>query len=131
DAAVAVRDFLLAVDVHWQPRNQGRQGVASGRVLGLPRAGLNERIPGRPRHTLPLSGWEPVYDDRDARWFDIKETALHGSYSWALQDYRSEREEVPVPGDVWRGEIPSDVELAPVLTCRDLVKQVRHDGMAE
>ena len=39
-------------------------------------------------------------------------------------DYQSDREDAPVPGDAWRAEVPSDVELAPVLTCRDLVKQV-------
>ncbi len=39
----------------------------------------------RPRHTLPLSGAEPVYDDRDARWFGDNDDVTHGSYSWAMQ----------------------------------------------
>ncbi|KAG2489298.1 hypothetical protein HYH03_012130 [Edaphochlamys debaryana] len=80
----------------------------------------------RPRG-LPLSGAEPLYDDRDTRWFDVRDTALHGSYSWALQDFQEEREDAPVPGDAWRADVPSDVELAPVLTCKDLVKQVLVD----
>lgn len=37
---------------------------------------------------LPLSGSEPRYDDRDARWWSYAEGAEHGAYAWALQDYR-------------------------------------------
>ncbi|KXZ49494.1 hypothetical protein GPECTOR_21g720 [Gonium pectorale] len=123
----------------------GRGGVASTSKPAFPAAGRKAvamrleysedtpRLVGkrsialRPRNTLPLSGYEPLYDDRDARWWDVKETALHGSYSWALQDYQSDREDVPVPGDAWRAEVPSEEELPPVLTCRDLVKQVLVD----
>ena len=46
---------------------------------------ISPASPRRPRYLLPLSGAEPLYDDRDSRWFDVKEGALHGSYSWALQ----------------------------------------------
>ncbi|GLI61387.1 hypothetical protein VaNZ11_003755 [Volvox africanus] len=137
-----VRQFKEAVSAGLYP-SSGRGGTAStsapyaaGRREGSMQIQYSDNTPHlvgkrsialRPRSTLPLSGWEPVYDDRDTRWWTIKDTALHGSYSWALQDYQSDREDVPVPGDAWRADIPSDVELAPVLTCRDLVKQVLVD----
>ncbi|GLC45958.1 hypothetical protein PLESTF_001110800 [Pleodorina starrii] len=143
-AADAVRQFREVVTAGLHP-SSGRGGVASTSAPrgpsarrgpaaaqleyseDTPRLVGKRSIATRPRHTLPLSGWEPVYDDRDTRWWTTKETALHGSYSWALQDYQSDREDAPVPGDVWRADVPSDVELAPVLTCRDLVKQVLVD----
>ncbi|GFR51296.1 hypothetical protein Agub_g13658, partial [Astrephomene gubernaculifera] len=144
--ASAIRQFKELVTTGMHP-SSGRGGTASTSGPALQQRAAGQRVGGmaleynddtprllgkrsislRPRHLLPLSGAEPLYDDRDSRWWNIKETALHGSYSWAMQDYQSDREEAPVPGDSWRAEVPSDVELEPVLTCRDLVKQVLVD----
>lgn len=82
----------------------------------------------KPQRALPMTGAEPLYDDRDPRWWTVKDGSLHGSYSWAMQDYQSEREEIPVPGDAFRAEMPSEEDLPPVLTCRDFVKQVLLDN---
>ncbi|KAG2449129.1 hypothetical protein HYH02_005877 [Chlamydomonas schloesseri] len=140
-AAAAVSQFKEVVQQALQAPSSGRGGPASTSGKAPPRrVGMRvdyapetpvlvgkRSISLRPRYLLPLSGAEPLYDDRDSRWFDVKEGALHGSYSWALQDYKAEREEAPVPGDVWRAEMPSEEEMPPVLTCKDLVKQVLVD----
>ncbi|PNH08876.1 hypothetical protein TSOC_004525 [Tetrabaena socialis] len=141
EAAQHLKDLVSGLIPH-----SGRGGTASGsgaapapmhgrKAAGVrleysedtPRLVGKRSIAHRPRTALPLSGWEPLYDDRDSRWWDITETAVHGSYSWALQDYQADRPDAPVPGDAWRAEAPSEEELPPVLTCRDLVKQMLLD----
>ncbi|MEW5318769.1 MAG: hypothetical protein WDW38_009962 [Sanguina aurantia] len=87
----------------------------------------------RGRHVLPLSGSEPVFDERDERWVDD----LHGSYSYALQDHQEERDFSAVPGDLARGVMALNPHLSgeaateqktPVLDCRAFVKQVLADN---
>lgn len=88
------------------------------------------RLPrSRSRLDLPVSGSEPVYDERDGRWFGRRANRLHGAYSWALQDNEEGRQEVALPGDIAHElqELPG-LDEKPVVTCRDLAVQVLADN---